>query len=127
MRVRDTGSGFEVQGITNLNATESGSDQFFPFVTVAPGGRVDVCFQDRSYAPGNALLFTTCAFSSDGARTFTSRQVTRTGFDASNNNFIGDYNWQASTADAVLPIFVGDGFRGAGSTGQEVFIAIVSP
>jgi len=127
MRVRDTGSGFEVQGITNVNATESGSDQFFPFITVAPGGRVDVCFQDRSYAPGNALLFTTCAFSSDGARTFTSRQVTKTGFDASNNNFIGDYNWQASTADAVLPIFVGDGFRGASSTGQEVFIANVSP
>jgi len=127
MRVRDAGSGFQVQGITNVNAAESGSDQFFPFITVAPGGRVDVCFQDRSYAPGNALLFTTCAFSSDGARTFTSRQVTTTGFDASNNNFIGDYNWQASTADAVLPIFVGDAFPGADSFGQEVFVGKVSP
>jgi hypothetical protein len=65
--------------------------------------------------------------SSDGARTFTSRQVTTTGFDASNNNFIGDYNWQASVADALLPIFVGDGFPGADSFGQEVFVGTVSP
>ena len=127
MRVRDAGTRFEVEGVTNINAAESGSDQFFPFITVAPGGRVDVCFQDRGYAPRNALIFTTCASSSDGARTFASRQVTTTGFDASNNTFIGDYNWQASTADAVVPIFVGDGFAGAGSSGQEVFIAIVRP
>jgi hypothetical protein len=127
MRVRDGASGFQVQGITNVNASESDSDQFFPFITVAPGGRVDVCFQDRSYAPGNALIFTTCAFSSNGARTFTSRQVTTTGFDASNNTFIGDYNWQASTADGVHPIFVGDGFPGAGNAGQEIFVGVVAP
>jgi hypothetical protein len=127
MRVQDAGDHFDVQGITNLNASESGSDQFFPFITVAPGGRVDVCYQDRSYAPGNSLIFTTCSSSTDGGVSFTNQQVTTTGFDASNNTFIGDYNQQASTASLILPIFVGDGVPGGDSTAQEVFVARVTP
>jgi hypothetical protein len=127
MRVADLGTSFQVQGITNLNAAESGSDQFFPFVTVAPNGRVDVCYQDRSYTPGNALIYTTCSMSTNGGVSFSSQQVTTTGFDASNNNFIGDYNWQASTNALVEPIFVGDGVPGGDSTRQEVFVARVTP
>jgi hypothetical protein len=73
MRVKDLGDHFRVQGITRVNSDATTSDQFFPFVTMAPSGRIGVCF-----------------------------------FDASCNDFIGDYNWQASTADAVLPIFVGE-------------------
>jgi len=127
MRVSDTGDRFTVQGITRVNDDGPGSDQFFPFVTVAPGGRVDVCFQDRRYAPGNALIFTTCAFSSDAGQTFRNQQVTTQPFDASNNMFIGDYNWQASTRTSVLPIFAGDGFPSADSNGQEIFVANVKP
>lgn len=127
MRVRDAGSRFEVQGVTRVNDDGPGSDQFFPFVTVAPGGRVDVCFQDRRYAPGNAAVFVTCAFSRDGGSSFINRQVTTDPFDASNNNFIGDYNWQVSTRQLVMPIFVGDGVPGGASAAQEVFIARVVP
>jgi hypothetical protein len=126
MRVRDLGNQFAVQGISRVNDDGPGSDQFFPFVTLA-GGRLDICFQDRRYAPGNALIFTTCAFSNDGGLSFTNQQVTSTGFDASNNNFIGDYNWQASTSQAVFPVFAGDGFPGADSNGQEIFVAKVTP
>src|SRR6266545_2704599 len=127
MRVRDRRDRFEVQGTTRVNDDGPGSDQFFPFVTVAPGGRVDVCFQDRRYAPGNALIFATCAFSGNGGATFANLQVTTTPFDASNNDFIGDYNWQASTDSAVRPIFVGDGVPGGDSSAQEVFVATVTP
>ncbi len=127
MRVRDRGDRFEVQGTTRVNDDGPGSDQFFPFVTVAPSGRVDVCFQDRRYAPGNALIFATCAFSGNGGATFANLQVTTTPFDASNNDFIGDYNWQASTDSAVRPSFVGDGVPGGDSSAQEVFVATVTP
>jgi hypothetical protein len=127
MRVQDKGDRFEVQGITRVNDDGPGSDQFFPFITVAPGGRVDVCFQDRRYAPGNALIFTTCAFSQDAGLSFANRQVTTEPFDASNNNFIGDYNWQFSTDKLVMPIFVGDGVPGGDSDAQEVFVASVAP
>jgi hypothetical protein len=127
MRVQDKGDHFEVQGITRVNDDGPGSDQFFPFTTVAPGGRVDVCFQDRRYAPGNALIFTTCAFSQDAGLSFANRQVTTEPFDASNNNFIGDYNWQFSTDKLVMPIFVGDGVPDGDSTAEEVFVASVAP
>jgi hypothetical protein len=127
MRVDDVGGGFEVEGITRVNDDPPGSDQFFPFITIAPGGRVDVCFQDRRYEPGNALMFTTCAVSDDRALSFTNHQVTTVPFDASNNNFIGDYNWQFSTATGVAPIFVGDGVPGGDSSATEVFIAQFSP
>lgn len=127
MRVHDNGGSFTVQGITRVNTDQTVSDQFFPFVTVAPTGRVDVCYQDRSYAPGNALIFTTCGSSADSGASFTNQQVTTAPFDASNNNFIGDYNWQASTATTVMPIFVGDGVPGGGSLDEEVFVAIVTP
>jgi hypothetical protein len=127
MRVQDKGDRFEVQGITRVNDDGPGSDQFFPFITVAPGGRVDLCFQDRRYAPGNALIFTTCAFSQDAGLSFANRQVTTEPFDASNNDFIGDYNWQFSTDKLVMPIFVGDGVPGGDSDAQEVFVASVAP
>jgi hypothetical protein len=74
--------------ITRVNDDGPGSDQFFPFITIAPGGRVDVCFQDRRYAPGNNLIFTTCASSTDYGSSFSNQQVTTDPFDASNNNFI---------------------------------------
>lgn len=127
LHVADVNGRFVPQGVTTVSPGTAGSDQFLPFITVAPGGRVDVCYQDRSYVPGNALLFTTCAFSTDGALSFTHAQVTTTGFDASNNNFIGDYNMQASTSSLVMPIFVGDGVPGGASGDQEVFTARVSP
>jgi hypothetical protein len=123
--VADAGDHFVVQGTTTVKTDPA--DQFFPFITVAPGGRVDVCYQDRGYAPGNALIFTTCGMSTNSAASFVNQQVTTTPFDASNNNFIGDYNWQASTAAAVYPIFVGDGVPGGDSNAQEVFIARVTP
>ena len=77
--------------------------------------------------PGNTLISTTCGFSTDHALSFTNQQVTTVGFDASNNPFIGDYNWQASTNDAVYPIFVGDGVPGGDSNAEEVFVANVTP
>ncbi len=127
MRVRDRGNAFVVEGVTRVNddPVGNGADQFFPFVTVAPNGRVDVCFQDRRYSPGNRLLFVTCAQSTDGGLTFANVQATTEGFDAGNNTFIGDYNWQVSTNRLVIPIFVGDGVPGGDSTRQEVFIARV--
>jgi hypothetical protein len=125
LRVADAGDHFVVQGRTTVKTDPA--DQFFPFVSVAPNGRVDVCYQDKGYLPGNSLIFTTCGFSTDHALSFTNQQVTTVPFDASNNNFIGDYNWQASTNDAVYPIFVGDGVPGGDSNTQEVFVAHVTP
>ncbi len=124
LRVQDTPSGFVVLGEIRVNddPVGNGADQFFPFLTVAPNGRIDVCFQDRRYEPGDALIFTTCALSSDGGLTFTNVQVTTDGYDPGNTGFIGDYNWQASTENLVMPIFVGGA---PGRLGQEILVARV--
>ena len=126
LRLHDTGSTFVVDGVTRVNddPVANGADQFFPYLSLAPSGRIDICFQDRRYAPGNTLLFTTCAYSSDGGQSFTNIQVTTEGFDGTNNE-IGRYQGQASTDRMVIPIFMGDGYPGAGVFGQEVFVARV--
>jgi hypothetical protein len=62
----------------------------------------------------------------DQALSFTNQQVT-TAVRRLEQHFIGDYNWQASTNDAVYPIFVGDGVPGGDSNTQEVFVAHVTP
>jgi hypothetical protein len=128
LRVRDTGDAFVPDGVVRVNddPVGNGADQFYPFLSVAPNGRVDICFLDRRYATGNNLLFTSCAYSSDAGLTFTNVQVTTVGFDASNNIFIQDYEWQASTDRFVMPIFIRDGFSGADWFGQEVFVARVT-
>ena len=128
LRVRDTGDAFVSDGVARINddPVGDGADQFYPFLSLAPNGRADICFLDRRYATGNNLLFTTCAYSNDAGLTFTNVQVTTVGFDASNNIFIQDYEWQASTDRFVMPIFISDGFSGADWFGQEVFVARVT-
>src|SRR5213593_758324 len=55
-------------------------DRFGAELSVAPGGRVDVMFDDRSYS-GNALTDVTYAWSTDGGATWSSTRVSRSGFD----------------------------------------------
>lgn len=45
LRVADAGDHFVVQGRTTVKTDPA--DQFFPFVSVAPNGRVYVCYQDK--------------------------------------------------------------------------------
>lgn len=56
--------------------------QYLPAVGVAPGGRVDVVFYDRSADPADVLAEVTLASSGDGARTFTAATVSGTAFDS---------------------------------------------
>jgi hypothetical protein len=101
--------------------------QFFPFITVAPGGRVDVCFQDRSYAPGQRASLHDVRPSSDGAPRFTRRQVAKNGFDSSNKQLHRRLQLAGIDLGRCAADLRRGRLRGADSTGQEVFIAIVSP
>jgi hypothetical protein len=85
-------------------ATAAG-DQFQNELSIAPNGRIDVSFYDRSYS-GNALVDLTYATSGDGGATWRKARVTTAGFDPSTwgvpsssgfRPFIGDYNGIAST------------------------------
>jgi hypothetical protein len=86
-------------------------DRFQNEFTIAPNGRYDVSFYDRSYT-GNAKVDITYAQSLDGGASWHSRRVTTASFDpgqwgvpSSNvqgfRPFIGDYNGQYSTNSSV--------------------------
>lgn len=55
--------------------------QFLPAVAVAPGGRVDVVFYDRSGDPNDEQGRVVLASSADGGRTFTTARVSDAPFD----------------------------------------------
>jgi hypothetical protein len=56
--------------------------QFLPAVGVAPDGRVDVAFYDRSADPADVATQVTLASSSDGGRTFRAATVSDAPFDS---------------------------------------------
>ena len=64
--------------------------QFLPGVGVAPDGRVDVAFYDRSNDPANVLAEMVLASSSDGGRSFATRVVSEKPFDSMVGSFNGD-------------------------------------
>jgi len=90
-------------------------DQFEGELGIAPGGRFDVAFYDRSYS-ANRLVDVTYATSADGGATWRTTRVTPSGFDpaawgvpsgSSFRPFIGDYNGIASTATSARLTWTG--------------------
>jgi hypothetical protein len=64
--------------------------QFLPGVGVAPDGRVDVAYYDRSRDPDDVLAEVVLASSSDGGRSFVSTVVSDQPFDSIVGSFNGD-------------------------------------
>lgn len=64
--------------------------QFLPGVGVAPDGRVDVAYYDRSRDPDDVLAEVVLASSSDGGRSFASTVISDQPFDSMVGSFNGD-------------------------------------
>ena len=64
--------------------------QFLPGVAVAPDGRVDVAYYDRSRDPDDVLAEVVLASSSDGGRSFASAVISDQRFDSIVGSFNGD-------------------------------------
>jgi hypothetical protein len=111
-------------------------DRFESELTIAPNGRIDVSFYDRSYS-GNQLVDLTYATSADGGATWRTARVTPQGFDPSQwgvpssssstgfRPFIGDYNGQVSTNDGCGITWTG--FAPPQPFNLEVDYATVTP
>ena len=112
-------------------------DRFAAELGIAPNGRIDVAFYDRSYT-GNAQVDLTYATSSDFARSWRSVRVTNSGFDPSTwgvpsgstvRPFIGDYNGIVSMATTAGMTWTGPGTKNYGAlpTNLEIYFASVTP
>lgn len=111
------------------------STQFFPWLTSAPNGRVDLAYYDRACDPGDVLLCVTLSSSNDDGATWTNTAITSIGFDGDKFQacvqfvqppncgvfFIGDYIAVASTSENAQVMWTGDGPRA-----MDVFTARVA-
>ncbi len=66
----------------NDNIVRDGTTQYLPQLVVAPGGRVDVLFYDRSADPADVRTHVVLASSDDGGDTFSRQRVSSASFDA---------------------------------------------
>jgi hypothetical protein len=112
-------------------------DRFAAELGIAPNGRIDIAFYDRSYT-GNAQVDLTYATSSDFARSWRSVRVSSSGFDPSTwgvpsgstvRPFIGDYNGLVSMATTAGMTWTGPGTKNYGvlPTNLEIYFASVTP
>ena len=114
-------------------------DRFGAELSVGPGGRYDLMFDDRSYS-GNAVVDVTYATSGDGGASWTETRVSTAGFDPAHYGvpcgscatgirpFIGDYNGIASLSDHAVMTWTGVAPKtGALNTNLEIFFGSVTP
>ena len=111
-------------------------DRFAAELGIAPNGRIDVAFYDRSYT-SNTLVDLTYATSSDFGATWRSVRVSKSGFDPSAYGvpsssgitpFIGDYNGIISLPGTAGMTWTGPGKTfGALPTNLEIYFASATP
>ncbi len=117
-------------------APVASGDRFASEMSIAPNGRIDLSFFDRSYS-GNALVDLTYASSSDFGATWQSTRVTRSGYDPSQfgvpsgstfSPFIGDYNGIVSLPASAAMTWTGPGTtHGTLPTNLEIYFGSVIP
>jgi hypothetical protein len=87
-----------------INDDASGSDQYYPWMDVAPNGKIWIGWHDRRNDASNFRHVYYVDFSTDGGLTFgVDRRVGN--FRSLPSDFIGDYAGLAAENDIVLPMW----------------------
>ena len=111
----------------NQDTLGNNKDQWFPWVAVAPNGRVDVVFYDRRGDPNDKLAHTFLSRSTDGGTTWSETRVSdfASNFDNAffgRGDFIGDYNGLAIAGDGTsFPVWTG---VKPGKFDSDIFFAV---
>jgi hypothetical protein len=113
---------------TAARVNPTGQEQFFPWLSAAPNGRVDLVYYDRSCDPsGDKLNCVTLSSTSDGGASWSKVPLLGTGFDGDKfeacvafleppdcgNHFLGDYIAVASTDSKAQALWTGNGSHAA--------------
>src|SRR5438270_5342007 len=99
------------------------STQFFPWLSSAPNGRVDLAYYDRACDPHDVLVCVTLSSTADDGASWSSVAVTSSGFDGDTfgaclafvdppdctNFFLGDYIAVASANKKAQVMWTGNG------------------
>jgi len=106
-----------------ITVASSGKQQFFPWISVAPNGRIDLVYYDRFCDPGDKLNCVVLASSTNSGASWSTVHVTTTGFDGDKfqaclafveqpdcgTQFLGDYIAVSSTNDKAQILYTGNG------------------
>jgi hypothetical protein len=114
----------------NDDPVGGGTDQFFPWVSISPKGRVDIMWYDKRPDPNNYLLDVFYANTRDGRRISANVRVTDVSSDpAVWPAFLGDYNGMASTEKVVYPVWTDmrNGEADPRDFNQDIYTALVMP
>ena len=108
---------------TPVRAKPSPNEEFFPWLSAAPDGRVDLAYYDRSCDPANTLNCVTLSSSFDAGASWTTTPVTTEGFNGDKFQaclafveppncgvfFLGDYIAVQSTNSKAQILYTGNG------------------
>jgi hypothetical protein len=108
---------------TPVAVKPSPNDEFFPWLSSAENGRVDLVYYDRTCDPDNTLVCVTLSSTSDGGVTWTTTALTTSGFDGDTfstclefvqppdcgRHFIGDYIAVASSDTKAQVLYTSNG------------------
>ena len=128
-RSSDGGLTWSIPVRVNDDPLGVGTDQFFPWVSVSPNGRVDIMWYDKRPDPNNYLLDVFFAFTRDGATISSNFRVTDVSSDpAVWPAFLGDYNGMASTDRTAYPVWADmrNGETDPRDFNQDIFTAPVT-
>ncbi|HEX9234687.1 MAG TPA: sialidase family protein [Actinomycetota bacterium] len=121
--VHNLAAGDLSQWSTPIRVKPSSNEEFFPWLSSAPNGRVDLVFYDRTCDPADTKNCVTLSSSSDGGVTWTTTALTTVGFDGDHYQaclafvdppdcgsfFLGDYIAVASNNRKAQVLFTGNG------------------
>lgn len=97
---KSTDGGLTFSDPFKINTDPPGSDHYFPWMDVAPNGRIWVGWNDRRGDPQDIRSRWYQAFSTDEGKTWTEERVATV--DTTPSGFIGDYHGLAAQNDRVL-------------------------
>lgn len=124
--ITHTRSGGSISSFTTpVRVKASRNEEFFPWMSAAPNGRVDLVYYDRSCDPANTLNCVTLSSSFNGGASWANTLVTTTGFNGDTFQaclafvdppncgvfFLGDYIAVGSTNRKAQMLYTGNGSK----------------
>ncbi|HKB87379.1 MAG TPA: T9SS type A sorting domain-containing protein [Ignavibacteriaceae bacterium] len=111
----------------NNDPVSNGRDQYWPWITVAESGEVDLIFYDTRNTANNSIIEAYLARSTDGGQTFTNELISTQPSPTSTPNSdvrFGDYiGIDAYGGNIVVPVWTDER---AGGTDMDIYTAVIN-
>ena len=126
-RSTDSGETWSAAQRINNDPVGNGREQYWPWVTVAESGEIDIIFYDTRNTPNNSIIEAYLARSTDGGETFSNELLSTAQSTTNTPNSdvrFGDYiGIDAYGGNIVVPVWTDER---AGGYDMDIYTAVVS-